>query len=66
MRRVPLSAIGLMPYIAPTLQFLTGALFFREPFDADRAVGFVLIWIALAIFVVDSLRRLRRAAAPAA
>jgi chloramphenicol-sensitive protein RarD len=65
-RRVPLSAIGLMQYIAPTLQFLSGVLFFREPFDADRAVGFVLIWIALAIFVVDSLRRLRRTAAPAA
>lgn len=61
-RRVPLSTIGLMQYIAPTLQFLIGVLVFRESFDRDRAIGFIVIWIALAIFAVDSLRRARRAA----
>ncbi|MCI4568208.1 EamA family transporter RarD [Lysobacter sp. CFH 32150] len=63
-RRVPLSVVGLMQYIAPTLQFLIGALVFHEAFDRDRAIGFVFIWVALAIFVLDSLWRSRRQSAP--
>ncbi len=61
-RRVALSTIGLMQYIAPTMQFLIGVLVFREAFDFDRAIGFGFIWVALAIFVADGLRRARRAA----
>lgn len=60
-RRVPLSTVGLMQYISPTLSFLTGVFFFHEPFDRDRAIGFVFIWIALALFMTDSLRRARAA-----
>lgn len=60
-RRVPLSTIGLMQYIAPTMQFLIGVLVFQEAFDRDRAIGFIVIWIALAIFAFDSVRRARRA-----
>lgn len=62
-RRVPLSTVGLMQYISPTLSFLTGVFFFQEPFDRDRAIGFVFIWIALALFMTDSLRRARAAQA---
>jgi chloramphenicol-sensitive protein RarD len=62
-RRVPLSTIGLMQYIAPTMQFLIGVLVFHEAFDRDRAIGFIVIWIALAIFAFDSVRRARRATA---
>ena len=58
-RRVPLSTIGLMQYLAPTMQFLIGVRLFREPFDVDRAIGFALIWSALAVFMADSLRRAR-------
>jgi chloramphenicol-sensitive protein RarD len=58
-RRVPLSTIGLMQYIAPTMQFLIGVLVFREVFDLDRAIGFGIIWAALALFMTDSLRRAR-------
>ena len=65
-RRVPLSVVGLMQYIAPTLQFLIGALILHEAFDRDRAIGFVFIWVALAIFVLESLWRTRRQAAPVA
>jgi chloramphenicol-sensitive protein RarD len=61
-RRVPLSTIGLMQYIAPTMQFLIGVLVFHEAFDRDRAIGFIVIWIALAIFAIDTARRARRAA----
>jgi chloramphenicol-sensitive protein RarD len=59
-RRVPLSTVGLMQYIAPTLQFLLGVWFFNEAFDRERAVGFVFIWTALAIYAGDGLRRARR------
>lgn len=61
-RRVPLSTIGLMQYIAPTLQFLTGVLIFRERFDTNRAIGFACIWAALALFAGEGLWRARRKA----
>ena len=60
-RRVPLSTIGLMQYIAPTMQFLIGVLVFNEVFDRDRAIGFAFIWVALAMFALHGLRRARRA-----
>ena len=65
-RRVPLSTVGLMQYIAPTLQFLIGVFVLHEPFDRDRAIGFALIWTALALFAGHGLLRARRAAAATA
>jgi chloramphenicol-sensitive protein RarD len=65
-RRIPLSTVGLMQYIAPTLQFLIGVFVFHEAFDRDRAIGFAFIWLALAVFATDGLRRSRRTAVPAA
>ncbi len=65
-RRIPLSTVGLMQYIAPTLQFLIGVFVFHEPFDRDRAIGFAFIWLALAVFAGDGLLRSRRVALPAA
>lgn len=61
-RRVPLSVVGLLQYIAPTLQFLTGVFIFHEAFDQQRLVGFTFIWIGLAVFALDSLLRTRRQA----
>jgi chloramphenicol-sensitive protein RarD len=62
-RRIPLSTVGLMQYLAPTLQFLIGVFVFHEAFDRDRAIGFGFIWLALAVFAADGLMRARRAAA---
>lgn len=59
-RRIPLSTVGLMQYLAPTLQFLIGVFVFHETFDRDRAIGFAFIWVALAVFAVDGLLRARR------
>ena len=59
-RRIPLATVGLLQYIAPTLQFLIGVLVFREPFDRERLIGFACIWLALAIFAADGLLRARR------
>ena len=59
-RRIPLSTVGLVQYIGPTLQFLLGVLVFREAFPLTRAVGFAFIWAALAVYAADGVRRLRR------
>jgi chloramphenicol-sensitive protein RarD len=65
-RRIPLSTVGLMQYMAPTLQLLIGVFVFHESFDRDRAIGFAFIWIALAIFAADGLLRARRTSAATA
>lgn len=62
-RKIPLSVLGLLQYLSPTMQFLLGVWLFHEAFSADRLVGFVLIWGALALFAGEGL--LQRAQAPA-
>ena len=62
-RRIPYSTIGLLQYLAPTLQLLCGVFVFGEPFGRDRAIGFACIWLALAIYAFDGWRRARRMAA---
>ena len=49
-QRIPLTMIGLMQYIAPTIQFLIGVLVYKEPFDQTRLLGFSLVWVALVLF----------------
>ena len=56
-RRIPLTTLGLLQYLGPTLQFLCGWLLYHEPFDRARMVGFAIVWLALAIFAADGLRR---------
>lgn len=55
-RRISLTTVGILQFIAPTLQLLSGVLVFREPFDQTRLIGFACIWLALAVFVIDILR----------
>jgi chloramphenicol-sensitive protein RarD len=67
-RRIPLSTIGILQYLAPTLQLSSGVLLFGEPFTRVQALGFGCIWLALGIYAVDGLWRARRrptAVAPA-
>jgi chloramphenicol-sensitive protein RarD len=59
--RVPLTVIGLLQYIAPTLQFLCGVLIARETMPPSRWIGFAVVWLALAIFTWDGLRAARLA-----
>jgi chloramphenicol-sensitive protein RarD len=62
-RSVPLSVIGILQYIGPTLQFLLGVFMYHEPFSRTQLIGFSIVWTALAIYAGDSLRA-RRLAAP--
>ncbi|MCG3207002.1 MAG: Protein RarD [Anaerolineae bacterium] len=52
-RRIPLSMLGILQYIAPTFQFLLGVYLYHEPFDQSRLIGFGLIWTALLIYSVE-------------
>jgi chloramphenicol-sensitive protein RarD len=61
-RRIPLSTVGLVQYIGPTLQFLLGVWVFHEAFDLQRGIGFVFIWTALAIYAGNGLWRHHRQA----
>ena len=61
-RRLTLATLGLLQYLGPTLQFLIGVFVYGEPFSAERAVGFALIWLALADLQRRILARLAAAA----
>lgn len=65
-RRIPLSLMGLLQYLSPTLQFLLGVWLYREPFDAARMVGFAAIWAALALYSAEGLWRGYRRRGPTA
>lgn len=54
-QRIPLSMIGMMQYIAPTLQLLLGVFLYHEPFPAERLIGFAFIWLALLVFTAEGL-----------
>lgn len=55
-RRLPLTVIGLVQFIAPVLQFLVGVFVLNEPMPAERWAGFALVWVALVILTVDMVR----------
>jgi len=58
--RVPMVTLGLLQYLAPILQFGLGVAYFHEDMPLGRWVGFALVWAALAIFTVESIRHRRR------
>ncbi len=53
-RAIPLTLVGLLQYIAPTLQFLLGVFLYKEPFDQNHLIGFSIVWVALAVFWVEN------------
>jgi chloramphenicol-sensitive protein RarD len=57
--RVPLSTIGFIQYLTPTLQFCVGVFILSEPMPTVRWIGFGLVWVSLAILTIDALRRKR-------
>jgi chloramphenicol-sensitive protein RarD len=59
-RLIPYSTVGLLLYIAPSLQLLCGIYLYHEPFAGPRALGFVFIWLALLIYAGDGLWRARQ------
>jgi chloramphenicol-sensitive protein RarD len=65
-RRIPMSMLGLMQYISPTLQLLLGVWLYKEPFGGARLAGFILIWTALLVYSLEGVWRAWSAKANAA
>ncbi len=59
-RRLPMTTIGLLQYLAPVLQFIVALTFLREAMTPDRWIGFGIVWLALAVLTVDMLRMARK------
>jgi chloramphenicol-sensitive protein RarD len=62
-RRIPMTTLGVLQYIGPTIQFGLGVWLFHEPLAGPRLVGFVLIWLALVIYTAEGWLSMRRQAA---
>ncbi|MCW5559755.1 MAG: EamA family transporter RarD, partial [Verrucomicrobiae bacterium] len=65
-RRIRLTTLGLLQYLAPTVQLALGVWVYREPFPRSRLLCFAFIWAALALYTADSLLAQRAAADEAA
>jgi chloramphenicol-sensitive protein RarD len=54
-RRIPMSTLGLLQYLAPSLQLLLGVWLYDEPFGGRRLIGYAVVWSALALYSLDGL-----------
>ncbi|WP_183164624.1 EamA family transporter RarD [Arthrobacter oryzae] len=59
-RRLPMTTIGLLQYLAPVLQFIVALTVLREAMTPDRWIGFGIVWLALVVLTVDMLRATRK------
>ena len=64
-KRIPLTMVGIMQYIAPTIQFLLGVFVYKESFTTAKLIGFSMVWIALLVFWMEGMfvRRAQKAVA---
>ncbi len=53
-RQIPLTVVGLLQYITPTMQFLLGVFVYKEPFSHTQLIGFGIVWVALIIFWIEN------------
>jgi len=56
-RRIPLSLVGLLQYIGPSIQLLLGVWLYHEPFAGAKLIGFAMIWLGLAVYSGEALLR---------
>lgn len=59
-RRVGLTVVGMLQFITPVMQFVIGVAFLHEPMPPERWAGFIIVWIAIAVFVIDLTLAARR------
>jgi len=60
-QRIPLSTIGILQFIAPTVQFVLGIVVYKEPFTEQKLIGFALVWVAVSVFATEGIAANRRA-----
>jgi chloramphenicol-sensitive protein RarD len=58
-RRIPLTTMGILQYVAPTIQFLIGVFLYQESFSHAQLIGFLFIWSALGVYSAESLLHYR-------
>jgi chloramphenicol-sensitive protein RarD len=63
-QRIPLTMIGVLQYINPTMQFLLGVLIYKEPFDHHRLIGFGVVWVALILFGLEGFLAKQKSKVP--
>ena len=63
--RIPLTTIGVLQYVNPTMQFLLGVLVYKEPFTHERLIGFGIVWTALLLYWLEGFFARRKAIAAA-
>jgi chloramphenicol-sensitive protein RarD len=63
-KRIPLSMVGILQYITPTLQLFLGVVIFGETLPGEKLVGFIAVWVALGLYSVDSFRSKQPRPAP--
>jgi len=63
-RRLPYSTLGMLQFLAPTLQFLLAVLLYGEPFTTAHGIAFAAIWTALALYVTALVKQPRLPQAP--
>jgi chloramphenicol-sensitive protein RarD len=59
-RRIPLSLVGILQYISPTIQFMIGVFVYREPFTGTQLIVFSIVWFSLLIFAFESALHYKR------
>ena len=59
-QRIPLSTVGVLQYITPTMQFLLGVLLYHEPFNQSHLIGFCIVWVALIFFWLEGFLASRK------
>lgn len=64
-RRIDLTVIGMIQFVTPVMQFILGVVVLGEPMPAERWAGFIIVWIAIVVFVVDLILAARRGRAVA-
>jgi len=59
-KRIPLASVGILQYVAPTLMLLIGVVIYKEPFTLTYKISFVLIWIAVAIYMYSVFKNRKK------
>jgi len=55
-QKIPMSMLGFLQYLSPTLQFLCGILIFKEDFSSTKLIGYGLVWLSLVLFAAEGIR----------
>ena len=59
-KRIPLSLIGFIQYVGPTIMFVLGIFVFKEPFSIDQLITFIFIWTGIVLYSLSQYIKLKK------